>query len=90
MLCFFCLFDSPESDLSWKTSHENEVKFAQSNPIVCNPIDYSSPGFPVRHQLLELIQTHVYSVDDAIQPSYPLSSPSLPAFNLSQHQGLFQ
>ena len=48
------------------------------------------PGFPVRHQLLELIQTHVHQVYDAIQPSYPLLSPSPPAFNLFQHQGVFQ
>ena len=48
------------------------------------------PGFPVRHQLLELSQTHVHQVGDAIQPSHPLSSPSPPAFSLSQHQGLFQ
>ena len=46
-------------------------------------------GFPVHHQLSELAQTHVHQVSDAIQPSHPLSSPS-PAFNLSQHQGLFQ
>ena len=48
------------------------------------------PGLPVHHQLLELTQTHVYWVGDAIQPSHPLSSPSPPTFNLSQHQGLFQ
>ena len=48
------------------------------------------PGFPVHHQLLELAQTHVHLVSDAIQPSHPLSSPSPPAFNLPQHQGLFQ
>ena len=53
-------------------------------------MDCSTPGFPVHHQLLELSQTHVHWVGDAIQPSYPLSSPSPPAFNLSQHQGLFQ
>ena len=52
---------------------------AQSCPTLCDLMDCNRPGFPVRHQLLELIQTHVYSVDDAIQPSYPLSSPSLPA-----------
>ena len=50
----------------------------------------SSPGCPVHHQLLELAQTHVHRVGDAIQPSHPLLSPSRPAFNLSQHQGLFQ
>ena len=51
--------------------------------------DYSTRGFPVHHQLLELAQTHVHWVSDAIQPSHPLSSPS-PAFNFSKHQGLFQ
>ena len=53
-------------------------------------MDCSTPGFPVHHQLLELAQTHVYGVGDAIQLSHPLSSPSPPAFNLSQLQGLFQ
>ena len=53
-------------------------------------MDCSTSGFPVHHQLLELAQTHVHRVGDAIQPSHPLSSPSPPAFNLAQHQGLFQ
>ena len=53
------------------------------------PMDCSTPGLPVHHQLLELTQTHVSGVGDAIQPSHPLLSPS-PAFSLSQHQGLFQ
>ena len=53
-------------------------------------MDCSTPGFPVHHQLLELAQTHVHQVGDATQPSHPLSSPFPPAFNLSQHQGLFQ
>ena len=52
--------------------------------------DYSTRGFPVHHQLLELAHTHVHRVSDATQPSQPLSSPSPPALNLSQHQGLFQ
>ena len=52
--------------------------------------DCSMPDFPVHHQLLELTQTHVHHVGDAIQPSYPLSPASPPAFNLSQHQGLFK
>ena len=60
---------------------------AQSRPTLCNPMDCSTPGFPVRHQLPEFTQTHVGA---AIQPSHPLSSPSPPAFNLSQHQGLFR
>ena len=54
------------------------------------PMDCSMPGSPVQHQLPELAQTHVHQVSDAIQPFHPLSSPSSPAFNLSQHQGLFQ
>ena len=58
-------------------------------PILCGPMDCSTPGFPVHHQLPELSQTHVRQVNDAIQPSHSLSSPSSPAFNLSQHQGLF-
>ena len=62
----------------------------QSCPTLCDPMDCSMPGFPVHHQLPEPAQTHVYWVGDAIQPSYPLSSPSPPTFNLSQHQGLFQ
>ena len=55
-----------------------------------NPMDCSTSGFPVHHQLPELAQTHVHQVSDAIQPSHPLSSLSPPAFNLSQHEGLFQ
>ena len=61
----------------------------QSCPTLCNPMDCSTQGFPVHHQLLELAQTHVHWVGYAIQPSHPLSSPS-PVFSLSQHQGLFQ
>ena len=57
---------------------------------LCDPMDCSTPGFPVHHQLPELTQTHVHHISDAILPSHPLSSPSLPTFNLSQHQGLFQ
>ena len=56
---------------------------------LCNPMDFSMPGLPVHHQLPELAQTHVFQVGDAIQPSHPLSSPSPPAFSLSQQQGLF-
>ena len=61
---------------------------AQSCPTLCDPMDCSTPGFPVHHQLPKLTQTHVHQVGDAIQPSHPLSSPSPPAFSLSQHQGL--
>ena len=63
---------------------------AQSGLTLCDPMNCSTPGFPVHYQLLELTQTHVRQVGDDIQPSHPLLSPSLPAFNLSQHQGLFQ
>ena len=63
---------------------------AQSCPTLCNPMDCSTPGLPVHHQLPEFIQTHAHWVSDAIQPSHPLLSPSLPVFNLSQHQGLFK
>ena len=62
----------------------------QSCPTLCDPMDCSRPGLPVHHQFLEFTQTHVHWVGDATQPSQPLSSPSPPAFNLSQHQGLFQ
>ena len=62
---------------------------AQSCLTLCNPMDYSMPGLPFHHQLPEFTQTHVHWVSDAIQPSYPLSSPSPPTFSLSHHQGLF-
>ena len=69
----------------------NDIQFSLS--VVSNslwPMDCSTPGFSVHHQLLELAQTHVHWVSDAIQPSHPLLSPSPPAFNLAHHQGLFQ
>ena len=62
----------------------------QSYPALCDPMDCSTPGFLIHHQLLELTQTHVHRDSDTIQPSHPLSFPSPPAFNNSQHQGLFQ
>ena len=63
---------------------------AQSCPTLCDPMNCSTPGLPVHHHLPEFTQTHVHRVHDAIQPSRPLSSPSPPAPNLSQHQSLFQ
>ena len=63
---------------------------AQSCPTLCNPMNHSTPGLPVHHQLPEFTQTHVHQVGDAIQPSHPLTSPSSPVPNPSQHQGLFQ
>ena len=62
----------------------------QSCPTLCDPMNRSMPGLPVHHQLPEFIQTHVHQVSDAIQPSHPLSSPSPPAPNPSQHHSLFQ
>ena len=63
---------------------------AQSCLILCDPMNCSTPGLPVHHQFPEFTQTHVHQVSDAIQPSHPLSSPSPPALNPSQHQSLFQ
>ena len=72
----------------------NRVQFSSvqslSCPTLCNPMDCSMPGLPVHHQLLEFIQTHVHWVHDNMQRPYPLSSPSPPAFSLSQHHSLFQ
>ena len=69
--------------------HFSSVQLLRSVPTLWEPMDCSMLGFPVRHQLSEPTQTHVHRVGDAIQPSHPLSSPSL-IFNLSQHQGLFK
>ena len=63
---------------------------AQLCPTLCDPMDHSMPSLPVRHQLPEFTQIHVHQVGDATQQSHPLSSPSRPAFDLSQHQGLFK
>ena len=72
---------------------DRSVQFSsatQSCPTLCNPMDCSTPCFPALHYVPEFAQTHVHWVNGAIQPSYPLSSPSLPAPNPSQHQGLFK
>ena len=71
----------------------NLVQFssvAQSCPTLCNPMNCSTPGLPVHQKLPDFTETHAHRFGDAIQPSYPLSSPSPPASNPSQHQGLFQ
>ena len=67
-----------------------QVRSGQSCLTLCDPMDCSTLGFPVHHQLPELAPTHVHRVSDTIQPSHPLLSPSPLTFNLSQHQGLFQ
>ena len=66
------------------------LKSVQLCLTLCDPMDCSTPGLPVHHQLPEFTQTHVDWIGDVIQPSHPLSPPSPPIFNLSQHQGLFQ
>ena len=69
----------------------SSVQFSgQSCPTLCDPMNFSTPGLPVHHQLPEFTQTHIHRVSDAVQPSHPLSSPSPPAPNPSQHQSLFQ
>ena len=75
------------------TKRYSSVQFssvAQSCPTLCDPMNCSTPGLPVHHQLPEFTQTHIHRVSDAIQPSHPGSSPSPPALNPSQHQSLFQ
>ena len=75
----------------WATRESTQFSsVAQSCTTLCNPMNGSMPSLPVHHQLLEFTQTHVHRVGDVIQPSHPMSSPSLPAPNLSQHQSLFQ
>jgi len=81
-------FDINCSSKLYLTSQYSSV--AQLCLTLCNPMDCSTPGLPVHHQLPEFTQTHVHWVSDAIDPSHPLLSPPPPAFNLSQHQGLFQ
>ena len=76
-----------------KNHHNIVIQFSsvtQSCPTLCDPMNRSTPGLPVHHQLSESTQTHVHLVGDAIQPSHPLSSPPPPALSLSHHQGLFQ
>ena len=72
-----------------KIQHSQSVQLL-SCLTLCNPMDRSTPGLPVHHLLPEFTQTHVHWIGDAIQPSHPLSSPSPPALNLFQHQGLFK
>ena len=85
---FFIMFRQCDFIYSNFLSSVQFSSVTQSCLTFCDPMDCSTPVFSVHHQLLQLVQTHVHWVGDAIQPSYPLSSPSLPAFNLSQHQGL--
>ena len=77
--------DSGYCEGSWRS-----FSSVQSQLTLCDPMDCSTPCFPLLHRLPELAQTHVHRVGNAIQTSHPLSAPSPPAFNLSEHQGLFQ
>ena len=90
-VCIAVAFHGPNSD--WRQSLTCSFQFssvAQSCPTLCDPMNHSTPGLPVHHQLPEFTQTHAHQVGDAIQPSHSLLSPSPPTPNPSQHQGLFQ
>ena len=77
--------------MDYNINRESSVQFSSQSCLnLCDPMDCSTPGLPVHHQLQEFTQTYVHWVSDAIQPSHPFSSTTLPAFNLSQHQGLFK
>ena len=99
-LQYYCLGNPIDRGAWWSTVHRvARVKHnlvtqfssvTQSCLTLCDPMNRSTPGLPVHHQIPEFTQTHVHRVGDAIQPSHPLSSPSPPAPNPSQHQGLFQ
>ena len=84
------LTEAEDNKKRWQEYTDQIRSVAQSCPTLCNPMNCSTPGLPVHHQLPEFTQTHVYRVSDAIQPSHPLASPSPPAPNPSQHQSLFQ
>ena len=89
----FLLFNTLSSFVIAFLPRSSSVQFSsviQSWPTFCDPMNRRMPGLPVHHKLLEFTQTHAHRVSDAIQPSHPLSSPSPPAPNPSQHQGLFQ
>ena len=79
---WICLDRAPDTRFQFSS-------VSQSCPTLCDLMNCSMPGFPVHHQILELAQTHVHWVSDTIQLSHPQSSPSLPALNLSQHQGFY-
>ena len=85
--CYYFLSEIPSMTIEYTFSCFF-CSVTQSCPPLCEPMECSMPGFPVLHHLLELAQTRVHWVSNAIQPSHPLSSP-FPAFILSQHQGLF-
>ena len=85
---YMLIFTSKLEKVKVKVTQFSSV--AQSCPTLCDPMNCSTPNLPIHHQLLEFTQTRVHRARDAIQPSHPLSSPSPPAPNPSQHQSLFQ
>ena len=87
---FFTVWATKEAHVNYDIRSDQIRSVAQSCQTLCDPMNHSRPGLPVHHQLPEFTQTHVHRVTDAIQPSHPLSSPSPPAPNPSQHQSLFQ
>ena len=90
-LFFFYVLSQTFIKYSRKAFVSDQIRsVTQSCPILCNPMNHSTPGLPVHHQLLEFIQTHVHRVSDTIQPFHPLLSPSPLAPYPSQHQSLFQ
>ena len=86
----FCTLPTYSAPCIWLPFFYCCRSVVQSGLTLCDPMDCSMPGFPVLHYFIQFAQTHVHWVGDAIQPSHPLSSPSPPAFNLFQNQGLFQ
>ena len=90
-----CPWDSPGKE-PWSglpfpsPMRESESEVAQSCPTLCDPVNCSTPGFPVSHHFPEFAHVHVHWISDAIRPSHPLSNSSPPALSLSQHQGLCQ
>ena len=90
---FMLMHDRNQYDIVKQLSSDEKFcccSVTQSCPTLCDPMNYSMPGFPVLHFLPEFAQTHVHWISDGFQPSHSLSPPSPPAFSLSQQQGLFQ
>ena len=91
--CNFRVLTGVDEHMSFHTAIVSSVQFSSATQLcltLCDPMNRSTPGLPVHHQLPEFTQTHVHQVSDVIQPSHPLSSPSPPGPNPSQHQSLFQ
>ena len=89
-ILYTCIFPLKFSSIPFLYLSVHFSSVAQSCPTLCDPMNHSTPGLPVHHQLPESTQSHVHRVSNAIQPSHPVSSPSPSALNLSQHQDLFQ